>query len=76
MRWLRCYPAMLPRLEAEAALQRVAELQAADSNLEPRDRQSIIRPWLRMARPEQAERKPTKDEFMAQMAGLGFRTVM
>lgn len=67
---------MLARLEAEAALQHVAELQAADGWTKPEDRQNILRPWLRAARPEQAERKPTKEEFLARMASMGFRMVM
>jgi hypothetical protein len=67
---------MLPRLEAEKALQHVAEMQAADGWTKQEDRQDILRPWLKLARPEEAKRKPTKEEFMAQMAAIGFRIVV
>jgi hypothetical protein len=73
MRWLRAYVAMLPRLQAERALLAVATGQAADSWAAVDARRGLIRAWERDAAPPVEQRaKPTKDEFLRNMAALGF----
>jgi hypothetical protein len=70
-----CYIAMLPRLEAERSLTHVAELQAGDSHSDAEVRRQHIRRWQRLAEPAEQRTKPTKAEFLASMADLGFAIV-
>jgi hypothetical protein len=72
LRWLRCYAAMLPILQAEGSLARVAEIQAGDSFIAGPERQKIIARWQRAILPEKpAKRDMNSAEFAAAMQGLG-----
>ncbi len=72
---MRCYATLLPRLSAERSLAHVAEVQAADSWQDADERRRLVRAWQAQAWPLEERRKPTKDEFFAAMADLGFRVM-
>lgn len=71
---LRAYAAMLPRLQSEESLMRVAEYQAASADYKPEHRQKIISAWQRLAEGGVQERlKPSKPEFALRLAAMGIR---
>lgn len=75
LRWLRCYAAMLPRLQSEEALLGILKLQAADSNLKRQYRERIVREWQRLACGGDDKPRMNKEEFMAAMRRMGVKYV-
>ena len=72
LRWLRCYLAMYPRLQAEEALHAVAILQAGDSNLKAEYRHGILGGWQRLAgTTSPARTRVSAAEYAAAMQELG-----
>jgi hypothetical protein len=67
---------MLPRLQAEGSLARVAEMQAADSQINAGHRRKLISGWQRLAdidKPRPARKKLSAAEYAAAMNGLGMK---
>ncbi len=72
---LAAFVAMLPRLAAEDSLRRVAELQAADSNLKPAPRERLLSSWRQQVEGGSGVEKPTTEQITSRMAAMGIRVV-
>ncbi len=74
---LTAFSTMLPRLQAEESLRRVAELHAALPEAARSDREHIIRTWQRQADMGREAEKATPEEHMRRLAllGIGVRRV-
>ncbi len=68
---LRAYMVLLPRLQAEEALQAVAVLQAAHPEYKPEHRRRLLQGWERQAQQESERVKPT----VGQLGMVGIRVV-
>lgn len=65
------YVALLPRLQAEESLRRVAELQSASAYTKPEDRRRILGAWERQAQAGQEPAPPNE----AKLAMMGIHVV-
>ena len=70
---LGAYVAMLPRLQAEESLRRVAELQAAHPELDADARREILDAWQGQAQP--GAPRITREEHLGGLAAMGFEIV-
>ncbi len=70
LRLLRCYADMLPRLQAEEALQQATI--AGLPHMEREDRQAILDSWQRQAEGLTFVRpKMSREQFKSKMAAMG-----
>lgn len=70
---LGAFAALLPRLQAEESLRRVAELQAALPEYKVETRRRIVRAWERVAGEASAVRPRSETEARARLSMIGIK---